>query len=97
MPMSHTTISPAASEPGGHTSPVFAAWKVTVMSAATQPAAMVPVEASTPDGTSTAITGTPSPPMTLIFAAHSATRPLNSPVAPVPSRQSSTSSASSHR
>ena len=66
MPMSHTSTSPAASDPGGQTRPLLAAWKVTVTSAATAPAAMLPVAASTPEGTSTATTGTPRAPAALM-------------------------------
>ena len=95
--MSHTSTSPAASDPGGHTRPGLAAWKVTVQSAATVPTAMLPSPASTPEGTSTATMGTPRAPASLTRRAHSATGPRSSPDAPVPRRQSTTSCASSHR
>src|SRR5918998_3679139 len=54
MPMSTTATSPAYSVPGVMTHPSFAACAQTVRSACTASPHTSPVEASTPDGTSTA-------------------------------------------
>ena len=51
---------PAWNRPGATCSPTFGPWKVTVAPASTAAPAISPVEASTPDGTSTATTGRPS-------------------------------------
>ena len=56
-PMSATTTRPAQNRPGATARPTFAAWNVTVRSASTTAPAISPVEASTPDGISTATTG----------------------------------------
>ena len=52
-PMSATTTSPAWNSPGATARPTLGPWKVTVSSAWTAGPATSPVEASTPDGTST--------------------------------------------
>ncbi len=54
--MSATTTSPAWNLPGATASPTFGAWNVTVRSASTASPATSPVEAFTPEGTSTATT-----------------------------------------
>ena len=56
--MSATTTSPAWKRPGATAWPTLGAWKVTVSGASTAAPATLPVDASTPDGRSTATTGT---------------------------------------
>ena len=58
-PMSATTTRPAWKRPGATARPTFGAWNVTVRSALTAAPAISPVDASTPDGTSTETTGAP--------------------------------------
>ena len=57
--MSTISTRPACSFPGCTQSPTFAAWNVTVTSARTHAPSTSPVEAFTPEGTSTATTGAP--------------------------------------
>ncbi len=88
-PMSATTTRPAWKRPGATTSPTFGAWNVTVTSASTATPAISPVEASTPDGTSTATTGASA---AFIRAISSAASGRGSPWNPVPKSASTTTS-----
>jgi hypothetical protein len=92
MPMSATSTSPAWKRPGATTSPTFGACIVTVTSAATAAPAISPVEASTPDGTSTATIGTGDALMRSIVSAASS---RGAPWKPVPNSASMTTSAPS--
>jgi hypothetical protein len=81
MPMSITWTAPACALPGEIQSPGLARWKVAVAAARTAAPGTSPVEASTPLGTSAAITlprAAPTSPIT------PATGSLGAPVAPVP-------------
>jgi hypothetical protein len=57
MPMSTRSTSPAYSLPGWIHSPTFGRWKVAVAMQCTAGPSTSPVDASTPEGTSQAITG----------------------------------------
>jgi len=74
--MSATCTSPACCLPGAIHRPGLAAWKVTVALARTAAPATSPVEACTPLGTSTLITGAPD---WLIASIATATSPRGSP------------------
>src|SRR5436190_6792618 len=87
MPMSATCTSPACCLPGAIHRPGLAAWKVTVAAARTAAPATTPVEACTPLGTSTLMTGVCA---WLIASIAAATSPRGSPSKPVPSRASTT-------
>ena len=89
-PMSATTTCPAWKRPGATTSPSFGPWKVTVRSASTAAPATSPVEASTPEGRSTATTGVP---LALIRSIVAAASGRGAPRKPVPKRASITTSA----
>ena len=89
-PMSATITSPAWKRPGPTAWPTFRPWNVTVSVAWTPAPATRPVDASTPDGTSTETTGTPSAPSASIRAAAS---PRGAPENPVPKSASTTTSA----
>ena len=91
-PMSATTTSPAWKRPGATASPSLRPWNVTVSAASTAAAAISPVDASTPDGTSTATTGTPAALIRAIVAAASS---RGSPRKPVPKSASTITSACS--
>ena len=85
IPMSTTSTSPAYSFPGRIQSPTLALWNAAVAMQCTAGPATSPVLASTPDGTSAAITGA--------RAASSSSMTLSAgsrgePELPVPSRQS---------
>jgi len=56
--MSTSSIRPACRLPGATAKPTFSPWKVTVVNASTQTPETSPVDALTPEGTSTATTGT---------------------------------------
>ena len=89
-PMFATSTSPAWARPGETTRPSFLAWNVTVRSASTAAPATSPVEASTPEGTSTATTGRPQALMrSIVFTASG----RGSPWKPVPKSASITTSA----
>ena len=87
MPMSATSTSPACARPGLTWSPTFGPCIVTVAAARTAAPRTSPVEASTPDGTSTATT---SP---VICAMSAAASGRGSPLNPVPKSASTTTSA----
>src|SRR5436190_5701904 len=87
MPMSATCTSPACCLPGAIQRPGLAAWKVTVAAARTAAPATTPVEACTPLGTSTLMTGVCA---WLIASMAAATSPRGSPSKPVPSSASTT-------
>lgn len=88
MPITRT--APACALPGLMSSPGLAAWKVAVAIARMAVPATSPVEASTPLGTSQAITGSPE---AATAAIASPTGPRGSPVKPVPSSASTTTAA----
>ena len=90
-PMSATTSSPAWNRPGAIALPTFGAWKVTVTVAWTAAPDTVPVDASTPEGRSTARTGT-RPSFSSPMARSASGRGL--PLKPVPKRASTATSAS---
>jgi hypothetical protein len=76
--------------PGATASPTFSPWKVTVASAWTTAPTISPVDAFTPEGTSTEITGTPAERIASIDRAASS---RGSPWKPVPKMASMTTSA----
>ncbi len=84
-PMSATTTSPARKRPGATARPTLRPCIVTVTSARTAAPATSPVDASTPDGMSTATTGTP-PPLICSMSAEVSSR--GAPFIPVPSSAS---------
>ena len=88
-PMSATTTSPAWNRPGATWRPTLLAWKVIVSVAFTATPATSPVEASTPDGRSTATTGSPA---ALIRSISAAASDRGAPRNPVPKRASITTS-----
>ena len=88
--MSATSTSPARNRPGATASPTFSAWNVTVTSASTAGPATSPVEASTPDGTSSERTGAPRELISSMWRAASA---RGAPRKPVPKSASTTTSA----
>ncbi len=88
--MSATSTSPARNRPGATASPTFSAWNVTVASASTAGPPTSPVEASTPDGTSSERTGASSELISSMWRAASA---RGEPRNPVPKRASTTTSA----
>ena len=100
IPIETASTSPAWNRPGATASPTFGACIVTVSSARTAAPATSPVEASTPDGTSTATTGTPAP---FIRSINSAAARRGAPWNPVPKSAStikwapSTSSSAASR
>ncbi len=57
MPISTTSTSPAYALPGRTQTPIFGRWNATVATQCTAGPATSPVDASTPDGMSAAITG----------------------------------------
>ena len=84
-PMSATTTSPAWNRPGATWSPTLLAWNVTVSVALTAAPATSPVEASTPEGRSTATTGSPQ---ALIRSISAAASGRGAPWKPVPNSAS---------
>ena len=90
IPMSITRTAPACVFPGAIQSPGMAAWNVAVATARTAAPATSPVPASTPLGTSAAITGARAP---LRSSITPALAPRGAPVAPVPSRASTSPAA----
>ncbi len=91
-PMSETTTSPAWKSPGAAARPTLRPWNVTVSDARTASPATSPVEASTPEGTSTDTTGAPAALIRSIVDAASA---RGSPWKPVPKSASTITSACS--
>ena len=91
-PMSATTTSPAWKRPGAIASPSLRPWNVTVSVARTAAPPTSPVDASTPDGTSTETTGAPAALTRSIVAAASS---RGSPWNPVPKSASTITSACS--
>ncbi len=93
MPISATATRPEWLRPGSTAVPSLRPWKHTVTSAVTAPPATTPVEASTPEGTSSAtIPGSPA--MAAITAAASG---LGRPWNPVPSSASTITPARCRR
>src|SRR5215211_6975877 len=90
-PMSATTTSPERKRPGPTTRPTLSPCIVTVTSATTASPGTSPVEASTPDGMSTATTGAGA---SLIRRIRSAASARGAPENPVPNSASTTTSAS---
>ena len=90
--MSATTTSPARKRPGATSVPTFGACIVTVTVAWTHAPATSPVDASTPEGRSTATTGFP---LALIASIARAASSRGSPWKPVPKSASTITSASS--
>ena len=76
MPMSSVRTSPACAFPGRIHSPGLAAWKLTVTEACTAVAETIPLEASTPVGTSMLMTDAPT---ALTASIASAAAPRGSP------------------
>ena len=91
-PMSATTASPVWKRPGETASPALRPWNVTVTVARTASPATSPVDASTPEGTSTETTGAAAALIRWIVAAASA---RGSPWKPVPNSASMITSACS--
>ena len=94
IPMSITSTAPAWALPGWIHRPGFARWNVAVATARTAGPATAPVDASTPDGTSAAITGAPA---ALIASMTPAAGSRGAPVVPVPSSASTIACAPSSR
>src|SRR5437588_8171086 len=90
-PMSATCTLPAWKRPGATMRPTLRPWKVTVVSARTATPATSPVDASTPEGRSTASTRAADALMRSINAAASG---LGSPEKPVPKSASTITSGS---
>src|SRR5215208_3984009 len=90
-PMSATTTSPERKRPGPTTRPTLSPCIVMVTSATTASPGTSPVEASTPDGMSTATTGAGA---SLIRRIRSAASARGAPENPVPNSASTTTSAS---
>src|SRR5262245_9115954 len=82
IPISITSTAPACALPGWIHRPGLARWNVAVATARTAGPATSPVDASTPDGTSAAITAAPA---ALIASMTAAAGPRGAPVVPVPS------------
>ena len=89
-PMSATTRCPTWNLPGATAWPTLGAWNVTVRAASTAGPATVPVDASTPDGRSTATIGTSAAFISTIARAASG---RGAPENPVPNSASTTRSA----
>ena len=94
IPMSITLTAPACAFPGAIQSPGLATWKVAVATARIAAPATSPVPASTPLGTSAAITGALAP---LRSSITPAAAPRGAPVVPVPSSASTSPAAPARR
>ena len=87
MPIGTTRSSPVCHLPGAIRCPSLAAWKLTVRSASTAAPSISPLEASTPEAMSQAITGAPQ---RLIASIAPAAGSRGAPLKPVPKIASTT-------